>query len=209
MQQKFEQAQQAIYQIREESEAQQAASNAPRIEDYDYDADAWSQAYKGWVDQTAQEKAQAAKASQEKEARAAQQQQKVFEYQRKLQEAAATHEGFNEKIGNPDLPQLPVVAPIAFEEIMESPKMAEIMLHLAGNPEKAYSLVDMSPTQAIKEIGRMEVMLSSKPVATAAPKHKPVTNVKGSSTSGRDLSKMSTAEYIKFRQEQLYKRRFG
>lgn len=74
--------------------------------------------------------------------------------------------------------------------------LSDILYHLGKNPIEASRISSLSVTQQIKEIGKIEVLLSSKP----SPKTKtnaadPITTVKGArSSSSKDQNKMTRAE---------------
>lgn len=102
---------------------------------------------------------------------------------------------------------LPEVALVA---IMESTVGPRIKYHFAKNPEEAERFKGMSPTSVVKEIGRLEMVLTPKSAPTTAPAPvkkaseapAPLPAGRGSSTAPKSPQEMSTAEYIKWRNDQ-------
>lgn len=85
------------------------------------------------------------------------------------------------------------------ELIVESEKGALLAYYLAKNPAELTKLNGMSEREAAKTVGRLEARLTlAKPkTATAAPS--PAKPVTGAAAPGPDPSKMSFAEYEKWR----------
>lgn len=100
----------------------------------------------------------------------------------------------------PDFDSVALSSSVPITQIMFDSALGEnlsdILYHLGKNPGEASRISSLSATQQIKEIGKIEVLLSSKP----SPKTKtnavdPVTIVKGAGPSStKDPAKMARAE---------------
>ncbi|KQP64053.1 hypothetical protein ASF41_22100 [Methylobacterium sp. Leaf111] len=91
------------------------------------------------------------------------------------------------------------IKPHVQELVVDSEKGGLLTYYLAKNPAELTKLNGMSPLQAAKAVGALEARLTlAKPnKATAAPA--PAKPVTGSAAPGPDPSKMSFAEYEKWR----------
>lgn len=100
-------------------------------------------------------------------------------------------------------------APEANLAIMESDYGTKILKYLAKNPDEAHDLVSLSPQAQVRRIGFLESKVQSAAPSKDAPAGKekerpndpPDNSVKGGKGGGgsKDPSKMSMAEYRKFR----------
>ena len=91
------------------------------------------------------------------------------------------------------------VKPHVTELVIESEKGGLLAYYLAKNPDVLTKLNGMSERDATKEVGRLEarLILAKPKTATAAPS--PARPVTGAAAPGPDPSKMSFAEYEKWR----------
>ena len=96
----------------------------------------------------------------------------------------------------------------AYDAVLESDNMGAVAMHLAKNPEKVYSFASMTPVQAIREVAKLEVMLAQgRPQnPNNRPPPPPATDIRGTSDVSVNPSKMTTEQYIKWRNEQIMKR---
>lgn len=83
--------------------------------------------------------------------------------------------------------------------LLESEKSAVIEYHLAKNTALLDRLNSMSPLAAAKEIGRLEDRLSLPNPKTATKAAPPINAPKGGAAPTADLSKMSMADYVAYR----------
>lgn len=83
--------------------------------------------------------------------------------------------------------------------LLESEKSAVIEYHLAKNAALLDRLNAMSPLAAAKEIGRLEDRLSLPNPKTATRAAPPINAPKGGAAPTVDLSKMSMADYVAYR----------
>ena len=185
-----------------------AEATKPTIEQYDYDHEAWAKAYSQWVDT---QQATKEKQAQEQQQLAYQQQQQILQQQRlqeKIYEAQAKYPDFMQTINDPSLPNLQEINRAAYDAVLESDNMGAVAMHLAKNPEKVYSFASMTPVQAIREVAKLEYMLGQgKPQnPNTPPPPPPATDIRGTSDVSVNPTKMSTEEYIAWRNEQMKKR---
>ena len=92
-------------------------------------------------------------------------------------------------------------APMALEAVAQHPKGAEIAYMLGKNVSEAYRIAALPPTQqliAIGEIAAKTNVPKPKAVSSAPP---PVKTISGGNVT-TDPSKMSTSDYIKWRNDQ-------
>jgi hypothetical protein len=89
-------------------------------------------------------------------------------------------------------------------EVAENP--TELLYQLGKNPDLAEELADLSPIKQAKRLARIESELTdkSKPKPGNAPK--PIEALKPKSSSDKDPSKMTDAEFAKWRREQIKSR---
>lgn len=131
----------------------------------------------------------------------------VNEWQGKIAQAKSEYPDFDSALEEAqDIPIQPHVS----EALMDSPLGADIAYYLAKNPEDAYRINSMTPTQAIRELGRIESYVEfdkkekakvPKAKVSAAPAPiKPPKSSGGGST--KSLEDMSPAEYIAYRNKQ-------
>lgn len=79
--------------------------------------------------------------------------------------------------------------------ILESDSPHDLAYALGRDPDKARALSQMSPTQAARELGRMEARLSLPRAKTQSTAPDPITPIRGSARPIIDPSKMSNEEY--------------
>lgn len=127
-------------------------------------------------------------------------QQKVQSFRERAQEFAQEHPDFDAVVNNPSVP---ISQPVA-DSIVESDMGPQVAYHLGQNPDKARELSQMSATAAAREVGKLEAQLSvpQKPKVSQAPD--PVDPVGGGSEkNAKDPEKMTTAEWMVWRQKQV------
>lgn len=201
-------------QAREQLQAQMAqlhaqqqvpGENFPTLEQYNYDPEAYEQAVKGWHQNQVQAQEQAR--TQQAEL-AAQQQAQMQEHQR-LQAAMAKgqekYPDFVAKVTDPNLPPLREVNPVAYQAVMESDTGVDVAYYLASNPQAVYEFASMNPVQAIRKVAQIEASLAAKPMPSpVAPA--PPTTLSGKADAVKDPSKMTTDEWMEWRNQQVHKR---
>lgn len=138
-----------------------------------------------------------------------QQQQKVQSFRQREAEYMAKNPDYRDIVYGEAFMSVPLSAATA-ELIAESPDGPAIALHLAKNLELASHLAELPPVQAAREIGRIEARL-----AKEAEKPKPLTNAPPPPPSieavepavEKDPSKMTDAEFAKWRRRQIAQRK--
>ena len=116
-------------------------------------------------------------------------------WQEQVAAARSTYPDWDKVVNDPTVPIAPHVANL----IKTSDMGAEVAYHLAANRADAARLSSLHPVDAAREMGRLEATLTApKPkTQTAAPP--PITPVSGRAQPARDPSKMSYADYKKWR----------
>lgn len=143
-------------------------------------------------------------AQQEKYAEQARAQNAARDWTAKVEKVRAIAPDFDEAFSN--------VAEITFAQstldaVAGHEKGAEIAYLLGKDPVKAYQIASLPPMQqliAIGEIAAKSSLTKPKTVTSAPP---PVKPIQGGSSATPDISKMSTAEYIKYRNDQQLKKK--
>lgn len=91
--------------------------------------------------------------------------------------------------------------------IFESDLGPRIAYYLAQHSDEAQRIVGMSPTAAIRAIGRIEAKLESNPIAKPVSKApKPTEPVEGKGAASKDPDKMPADEWREWREAQLRKK---
>ena len=175
----------------------------PTLADVGYDEAAYQHAVQQWSEaKTQKQYEQAAKIQQQRQAeQQAQQQQAVIA--QKMQEGMVKYPDFQQRVGQ--MPSLGSINQAAYAAMMESDQTADVAYYLASNPQEAYALASMTPIQAIRKVAEIEGRLAAKPAPTNLPP-KPPSKLGGQSNAVTDPTKMSTAEFMKWREAQLSKR---
>lgn len=186
--------------LRERQEAltqREHADTRPTLEQFGYDEAAYSNALQEWMTAGYQRQQEAYQQQQRLVQQQAAQMQFERDMQTKLAKAQEKYPDFNEAINSPGLPQLGSVNPAAFQAIVNSDSMADVAMHLARNPDAAHKLAGLDPVNAIKEVARLEVMLS-RPAPN--PKPQPPSKVVGRNDVGVSPEEMTPDEYRQWRQ---------
>ncbi len=89
----------------------------------------------------------------------------------------------------------PRVSPAVAEFLFEAEHKAMIADHLARNPDELARLSDLPPISAVRELARLEVRLSAKPVPRTTNAPPPGPTVGGRSVAALNPEKMSMDEY--------------
>lgn len=198
----LERVQQAPQQQSRQVEQAAQQSTAPKLEQY--------QSIEEYLDALADFKAaqKADKVFKEREAseRMTQQQREQAKlhdgYAKQTEQARQSYEDFDDVVENPDLPITQAMA----EAIMRSQNGADVAYYLGKNPTEAARLANLDPFSAAVEIGRIAatVVRPQPRKATSAPP--PIQPVGTRATPVSDPEKMSTEEWLKWRQGQLKNR---
>ena len=164
----------------------------PKLEDHDYDEDAFDKANLQYeIDQGVQETL----AKQSADAKA--------EQQKAESEKVLTT--FNERanaLGKSDFDEkanaIPILPQGVADAIMQSEDGAEMVYHLGSNPEEAEALANMSPAMAIMQLGKLSTKLSAKPEIKPSAAPEPIDPLKSGSALSSDIGdEMSMDEWMK------------
>lgn len=100
------------------------------------------------------------------------------------------------------------VTPAMAEVIQDSERGPEVAYHLATHREDALRIARMTPLAAAREIGRIEATLDApKPRTKTNAPPPPITLKGGTATTTKDPDKMSSEEWLVWRETQLGLRR--
>lgn len=142
--------------------------------------------------------------AQQAQQQAAQRQQSIGAMEAKAQEAYPDYQEATQEFLNHPLARVP-----QFREILiDSENPAELSYFLGKNPQELDAISQMTPTQAIRYIGKLEAKISSTPTepekkpVSAAPK--PIAPLVSAKTTvvTKDPAKMTMAEYAEYRRNQ-------
>jgi len=116
-------------------------------------------------------------------------------------------EGFDEAMANPAFITITKqFTPEIVSLIQSSEKSTALAYELATNLDEAEIIANMSPIQAAHRIAKLESRLEKIKPKTISNAPDPVKNVVSGAFSDKDLSKMSTEDFIKQRNKELNKR---
>ena len=178
------------------------SEQAPKLEQYE--------SIEAYLDALADHKAsqKADKVFKEREAterqtRQQQEQAKLHDgYAKQTEQARTAYDDFDDVVQDPDLPISQAMA----EAIMRSGNGADVAYYLGKNPDQAARLASLDPFSAAVEIGRIAATVvrpQPRKASSAPPPIQPV----GTRASGtKDPDKMSTEEWMAWRNEQVRKR---
>jgi hypothetical protein len=131
------------------------------------------------------------------------QQQMQEQFSTRLREFQSSTPDFEEVIESGDFIPTPAMTHAIFESDI-GPRLA---YYLAQHSEEAQAITRMSPTAAIRALGRIEAKLEAEPVkkpVSAAPK--PVEPVGGKGSASKDPDRMSIDEWLAMRAAQVRNR---
>lgn len=131
------------------------------------------------------------------------------EHQDRLKSSAKTFEEraekFREKHDDFDdvaFDEFPVT-PSMTEAILDSEMGPELLYHLGQNPKEAARIARLSPYAAAREIGKLEVKLSTPTPKKPSNAPDPINPVGGKEKVVTDMDKVPVSEWMKRRREQL------
>lgn len=184
--------------------AQQAQqpSQAPKLEQYN--------SIEEYLDALADHKASQkfdhlAKEREAKESQTRQQKEvaKLHEgYTKQTEQARQAYEDFDDVVQDPDLPISQAMA----EAIMRSSNGADVAYYLGKNPDQAARIASLDPFSAAVEIGRIAATVVRPQPRKTSNAPPPIQPVGARATPVTDPDKMSTDEWLKWRNGQLKKR---
>jgi hypothetical protein len=204
-----EQLARELDEIRQRMYQPQQSQQAPKLEDFGYDTEAYQQAVFQYAQAKTQEQAQAY-FEQQRQQEAQYQEQRRFESL--MQEHNAREAKFVKAVPDYNEAVEYLVSNIQFnkdlvEVIGESDRSPDILYYLATNFDEAANIADMPPHRAAAHIARLEAKLANKqakPVTKAPP---PAPTLTGATEVKKSIDNKTTEERIKFWNEQERKKR--
>lgn len=139
----------------------------------------------------------------QREAGKAEQERLIKGLQKQFDEATGVYDDFEEVALSPEVP----ISEPVYAAILRSPKGADVAYYLGKNPEKAAQIAGLDPIAAAVRIGEIGATVT-RPTAkktTSAPA--PIEPVGGRTGATKDPSKMTTDEWMRWRNEQTSARR--
>jgi hypothetical protein len=199
------------------------APEPPNINDFDRIED-WQKASAKWMREQASAEAkriaaEAAKSELEardkraaEEAAKAKQSSVQEQFRQRLDVAKKQHQDFDEVVEDFQIPSTDA-GNAMWRAFMGREDGAELLYHMAANPEEATRLARLSPDEALMELGVVALSLKPKPkpaprttpVSAAPPPMKTVAPV-ATAVPVRDPEKMNFTEYKAYRERQMAKR---
>jgi hypothetical protein len=184
----------------------------PTLADYGYDFNAWQQADTEWVDRQAERRAAELF---DKRATQARQQETVASYESKIAAFAEQAPDFYEVVGSIDPAFLPSELQAA---IMAHPDGPAIAYHLGTNDEALWNLASIRADLLPAAVQRLAARLGAAPAPQGSPAPaitptKPITQaprpaptVGGRAPVSVDPERMTTDQWLEWRQAQLKKK---
>lgn len=170
----------------------------PKLEDFEFDAAKWSQAFAQWAREEAQRTArQAAAEAVQQTSKQREQEAARNTWNARLAEFARNKPDAHAVISNPSLP----ITEHMSEVITASEKGPELAYHLGTHPAEAARIARLSPTQQAAALGRLEAQLSvappKRPNVSKAPE--PPNPIAGGAAPAIDLENCSINDFLKAR----------
>lgn len=187
--------------LKEQMQSKQPSQEAPKgmpqpaqFQDYE----SYVEALTDWkVDQ----KLAAKQAETEAQQRQRQAAERASQVQAKLSSASEKYDDFEDVALNPSVPITQAMA----ETIAESDIGGDLAYFLGSNLNEAFRISQLSPVGQVRELAKLEAKLSAAPpVTTKAPP--PINPVGQRASVTKDPSKMTDAEFAKWRKAQIAQR---
>jgi hypothetical protein len=116
--------------------------------------------------------------------------------------ATEKYPDFQAKVFDPSLPPIRQINNDAFEMILESEQADEVAYYLASKPAEIYGFQGLSVHQTARKLAGIEQRLAAKPPPVEAPPAPP-SKLRSRATAAKDSSKMSTEEWMAWRNAQI------
>jgi hypothetical protein len=173
-------------------QTQRGAKEFPKLANYNFDENKYQQAIREYYEAETQSQ----KALDE-------QTQLVANVRAKAEKAKEKYGDFDQVIMGSQLSNLQTLNQAAYEALLRSPNMADISYQLAKNPAQIYEFGSMTPLDAVKTIGRLEDGFNKPAAASVAHIGEPPTILGGNSSVEKDPHKMTTEEWMVWRNKQV------
>lgn len=201
-----QQAEARAQQLEQERQEIQRRMSQPRFEQFQ-DPDQYARAVEEHTQRTIAQERQRFQEAQEHQRRTQAYQQFETKLQSRVVEAMQKYPDYAEVVGNPSLPQLPVVNPTLVEAILDHEQMGDITYYLAKNPQEAHRIAYLPPARAVMEVGRIAEKLAAKPAKTSSAPPPPAEVGSRAEATPKDPDKMSQSELIEWRMRERRKAR--
>lgn len=186
----------------QQQQIQQQVQNTqsfPKLEEYGYDEGQYQQAVVAWNQQQEQAKYEAYQQQRHQQAQIAHQQQQAMAMREKVASAVEKHPDFLLKVQNPELPPLSEINKAAYDAVVGSDSFADIAYYLASNPAEIYRFSSLDPVSTLREVFKLEQKFERQPQSSTAPPPAPPSKLSGVSEQAKDPRKMTTEEFIAWR----------
>ncbi len=168
------------------------------------------QSYEEYLEALADYKAEQKMAAREKQREQETQQERATQefnelrstFAERIEQVAEKYEDFEEVAFSEDVPISDAMVPA----LLSSEKGPELLYFLGQNPKEAARIARLPAIAAARELGRLEAKLSEPPTKRASKAPEPINPVGGRAEAGQDPSKMTDAEWMKWRESELSKR---
>jgi hypothetical protein len=121
-------------------------------------------------------------------------------YSDAVEKAAERYEDYDEVVHNRDLQISPAMAEVIMEAGEKGPDLA---YWLGSHPEDSARIARLNPVAAARELGRIEATLTTPQPKKTTQAPEPPKTVAGKDTATKDMERMSTDEWMKFRNKQV------
>lgn len=183
-------------------ETPREAVTRPKLADFET-PEAWADAVTTWSEHRVASRATEIVDQRLREReKSTQKQSREADFKQRLDAAASKHADFDDVVFS-DETYMPANV---VEVLYDFDNAGELAYRLAKDPVTTRRIANLPPTRMAAELARMETQMSTpkpkpKPKVTEAPE--PITPLGGGKARDVDLSKLSTADYIKARRAQL------
>lgn len=202
------QRQMAELQQRMQPQMPETGEPMPQLSQYGYDEERYTQAVQQWHQNQMARIAQQQEQMRQQQAYQAEQMRQQQVLSEKIQKGVEKYPDFTQKVNDPRLPPLREVNPVAFQAVLESDAAHDVAYYLASNPQEIYRFASMTPTQAVREVTLIEAKLKAAPPREVRNPPKPPSTVGGSGAEAmKDPDKMTTEEWLAWRNRQIQSKR--
>ena len=180
----------------------QAPKGEPTLADFDYDPEKYAAAKAEFAKSQAQKEFEVKQREQSEKVAT---QRLLSEWEEKVAKAEDKYEDFAEVVGDLQPTNYLIRA------VMEAENGEDIAYHLAKHPKEARRIAELSPTAQIREIGKLEVKLQTKPAEPKTPSKAPapITPLTGTAPVATDVPSEGDdiRDWIRKRNKQVHQRR--
>lgn len=190
-----------LRQAQQAPQQRQQQTGEPKLDQFN-DFESYVSAKAEWIADQKLQKAFAEREQNDRQSKAQESQQKAVEgWHKRLSEVRSTIPDYDDVIESADV----TISQEVGQAIMESDMGPKIAYYLALHPEEAERMAGMSQSGVYRAIGKLEAKLEGEQVVkTKSDAPKPVTPVGAKSGgSSKDPDKMTTDEWLRWRNSQI------